>query len=66
MGSEYIVANLAKFSRYQFFLVPVFQSVLGRPSNIEEARTGEDGKPYTEVVKCRSFDLTNSEQTVFS
>ena len=54
-GSEYIVAKLAKFSRYQFFLVPFFQSVQGRPSNMEEARTGEDGGfILVAVFKCRS------------
>ena len=57
LGSEYIVANLAKFSRYQFFLVPFVQSVLGRPSNIEEARTREDGEfmagiPVNRRSKC--------------
>ncbi|KAF0297409.1 Roundabout 2 [Amphibalanus amphitrite] len=41
-GNEYIVASLSKFTRYQFFVVPFFQSVLGRPSNIEEVRTNED------------------------
>ena len=57
-GSEYIVANLAKFSRYQFFLVPFFQRVLGRPSNIEGVRTGEDGEFVTALVaSCRWSSL---------
>ena len=55
-GSEYIVASLDKFTRYQFFLVPFFQSVLGRPSNIEEVRTREDGKsPVTHSVAIMPF-----------
>ena len=47
-GGGYVVAGLDSFSRYQFFVVPVFQSVIGRPSNIEEVRTREDGESGAE------------------
>lgn len=43
-ASGFTVNNLAKFSRYEFFLIPFFKTVEGRPSNSKTARTAEDGK----------------------
>ena len=43
-GGTYIVANLLKFAAYEFFLVPFFQSVYGRPSNSRSVRTLQDGE----------------------
>ncbi|BES96070.1 Roundabout, axon guidance receptor, homolog [Nesidiocoris tenuis] len=38
----FIVTGLAKFTRYQFFLVPFYKTLDGRPSNSRTARTLED------------------------
>lgn len=43
-ASGFTVNNLAKYSRYEFFLVPFFKTVEGRPSNSRQIRTAEDGK----------------------
>ncbi|XP_043224573.1 roundabout homolog 2-like [Amphibalanus amphitrite] len=39
---SYVVAGLLKFASYQFFVVPFFQSVYGRPSNSRTVRTLQD------------------------
>lgn len=38
------VNGLAKASKYEFFLVPFYKSVVGKPSNSRHAMTMEDGK----------------------
>lgn len=43
-SSGFTVNNLERYSRYEFFLVPFFKSVEGRPSNSRQIRTAEDGK----------------------
>jgi hypothetical protein len=43
-ASGFQVAGLAKYTRYEFFLVPFYKTVDGRPSNSRMARTLEDGK----------------------
>lgn len=43
-SSGFTVNNLAKWSRYEFFLVPFFKTVEGQPSNSRIVRTLEDGK----------------------
>lgn len=43
-ASGFTVNNLSKFSRYEFFVVPFFKTVEGRPSNSRTLRTLEDGK----------------------
>lgn len=42
-ASGFLVTGLAKFTRYQFFLVPFYRTLDGRPSNSRTARTLEDG-----------------------
>jgi hypothetical protein len=43
-GNDVPIGNLDKFSQYQFFLVPFFDTFRGRPSNTITAQTGEDGE----------------------
>ena len=43
-STSYTVANLRKFTKYEFFLVPFFKSVEGQPSNSKNVQTTEDGK----------------------
>jgi hypothetical protein len=40
----FIVSDLKPATKYLFFLVPFFRTVDGRPSNLREAITLEDGK----------------------
>lgn len=42
-ASGFLVTGLQKFTRYQFFLVPFYKTLDGRPSNSRAARTLEDG-----------------------
>ncbi|KAG8230741.1 hypothetical protein J437_LFUL011076 [Ladona fulva] len=41
-ATSYMVANLRKYAKYEFFLVPFYKSVEGRPSNARTVRTLED------------------------
>ncbi|XP_046384505.1 roundabout homolog 2-like isoform X2 [Ischnura elegans] len=41
-ATSYMVANLRKYTKYEFFLVPFYKSVEGRPSNARTVRTLED------------------------
>jgi len=41
---SYTLANLRKFTKYDFFLVPFFKTVEGQPSNSMVVQTHEDGK----------------------
>lgn len=43
-SSAFTVNNLAKWARYEFFLVPFYKTVEGTPSNSRIIRTLEDGK----------------------
>jgi len=38
------VDGLLKYTTYEFFIVPFYKSVEGKPSNSRIARTFEDGK----------------------
>lgn len=38
------IGGLNKFSEYEFFLLPFYKTVEGRPSNGKQAKTMEDGK----------------------
>uniref|UniRef100_A0A8D8UA12 Roundabout homolog 1 n=1 Tax=Cacopsylla melanoneura TaxID=428564 RepID=A0A8D8UA12_9HEMI len=40
-ASGFLVTGLAHYSRYEFFLVPFFRSVDGKPSNLRSVRTLE-------------------------
>jgi len=41
---SYTLANLRKYNKYDFFLVPFFKTVEGQPSNSMVVQTNEDGK----------------------
>lgn len=41
---SYTLANLRKYTKYDFFLVPFFKTVEGQPSNSMAVQTHEDGK----------------------
>lgn len=45
-ATSYIITNLRKFTKYEFFLVPFYKSVEGQPSNSKNVQTMEDGKNY--------------------
>ncbi|KAF7490967.1 Protein sax-3 [Sarcoptes scabiei] len=51
---SYVVNDLQKFSTYQFFIMPFYRNIEGRPSNIVSERTYEDvpsGPPYSITAK---------------
>ncbi|KOC68791.1 Roundabout like protein 2, partial [Habropoda laboriosa] len=41
-ATSYVLTNLSKYTRYEFFLVPFFKTIEGRPSNVKLATTLED------------------------
>lgn len=41
-ATSYVLSNLKKFTRYEFFLVPFYKTIEGRPSNVKLATTLED------------------------
>lgn len=43
-ATSYTVTGLQKYSRYNFFLVPFYKTVEGRPSNSRIIQTLEDGE----------------------
>lgn len=43
-ATSYLVSNLKKYSKYEFFLVPFYKTVEGQPSNSQSVQTLEDGK----------------------
>jgi roundabout, axon guidance receptor 2 len=43
-ASTCTVSGLKKFTTYEFFIVPFYKAVEGKPSNSRIARTLEDGK----------------------
>ncbi|XP_049771254.1 protein sax-3-like [Schistocerca cancellata] len=50
-ASGFQVSGLAKYTRYEFFLVPFYKTVDGRPSNSRTVRTLEDvpSEPPTQI-----------------
>nr|CAD7430496.1 unnamed protein product [Timema monikensis] len=42
-ATSYVVTNLRKYTKYEFFLVPFYKSVEGQPSNSQNVQTAEDG-----------------------
>lgn len=41
-ATSYVLTNLKKYTRYEFFLVPFYKTIEGRPSNVKLATTQED------------------------
>lgn len=56
-ASACTMTGLAKYRQYEFFIVPFYKTVDGRPSNSRVARTLEDGKwgRYFCSVNVHSF-----------
>lgn len=44
------VANLKKFSKYEFFISPFYRTVEGQPSNSKIVQTLEDGEWNEQIV----------------
>lgn len=56
--SSYIITDLNKYAVYQFFIVPFFKSIEGKPSNSLKVRTYEDipsSPPLSLSVKALNF-----------
>lgn len=45
---NYIVGNLKKFTKYEFFIAPFYRTVEGQPSNSKIVQTFEDGKCHSQ------------------
>lgn len=45
-ASACTIGGLNKYSEYEFFLVPFYKTVEGRPSNAKRSKTMEDGKLF--------------------
>lgn len=43
-AESHVVNNLRKYTRYEFFLIPFFETIEGQPSNSKLVTTYEDGK----------------------
>lgn len=56
-SSSYVLSDLKKFTKYEFFLVPFYKSVEGPPSNSKIAQTLEDGKSKKNYYKKRKKTL---------
>ncbi|XP_046420338.1 roundabout homolog 2-like [Neodiprion virginianus] len=41
-ATSYVLVNLKKYTQYEFFLVPFYKTIEGRPSNVKLATTLED------------------------
>lgn len=41
-ATSYVLTNLNKYMRHEFFLVPFYKTIEGRPSNVKLATTLED------------------------
>jgi roundabout, axon guidance receptor 2 len=42
-ASGFSISGLRKYTTYEFFLIPFYKNIDGRPSNSKIARTLEDG-----------------------
>lgn len=43
----HLVANLKKYTKYEFFVAPFYRSVEGQPSNSKVVQTFEDGEYFS-------------------
>ena len=53
------INGLQKFTTYEFFIVPFYKAVEGKPSNSRTAQTREDGKFTLIIPFAFSFFLCN-------
>uniref|UniRef100_T1JDC0 Roundabout n=1 Tax=Strigamia maritima TaxID=126957 RepID=T1JDC0_STRMM len=60
-ASSYVVINLRKFTKYEFFLVPFYKTVDGMPSNSKSEQTLEDvPSAPPDNVQIRIVNLTSA------
>lgn len=45
-ASACTITSLDKFTMYNFFLIPFYKNIEGRPSNSKQTTTLEDGKKF--------------------
>lgn len=53
--TSHILSDLKKFTQYQFFVIPFYKNIEGKPSNILSAKTYEDvpsAPPYSITAKA--------------
>lgn len=43
-ATGFVVSGLQPFTKYSFFLIPFYNRIDGRPSNMKTVQTSEDGK----------------------
>lgn len=61
-ASTCTVSGLTAYTRYEFFVVPFYKSVEGKPSNSREARTMESGELIVFLcVFCPDFNVWAQE-----
>uniref|UniRef100_A0A182PK71 Roundabout n=1 Tax=Anopheles epiroticus TaxID=199890 RepID=A0A182PK71_9DIPT len=65
-ASSCSVTGLDKYAEYEFFIVPFYKSVEGKPSNYRIARTLEDGILRTYNIIVRGVDLRTNYSKVLS
>lgn len=58
-ASTCTVHGLTAYTRYEFFVVPFYKSVEGKPSNSREARTMEAGELTQEPPICPCMLMSN-------
>lgn len=56
-ATSYIVNNLKKYTKYEFFLVPFYKTVEGQPSNSQSVQTLEDGEFLSFFSATRFFNF---------
>lgn len=49
-ASSCTITQLEKNTLYNFFLIPFYKSIEGKPSNMKQSSTGEDGEIYLKVT----------------
>lgn len=63
-ASTCMIEGLDEYSDYEFFLVPFYKTVKGRPSNSKIAKTFEDSKYHMECIfKAKTID-SNSKLSI--
>ncbi|CAG2102104.1 unnamed protein product [Medioppia subpectinata] len=65
-SSSYVLSDLRKYTRFEFFLVPYYKNVEGKPSNTRTVMTHEDvptGAPEKLTVKAVNLTAATIEWT---
>lgn len=60
-ATSYVLTNLKKYTKYEFFLVPFYKTIEGRPSNVKLATTLEDvPSAAPETVHVGMINMTSA------